>query len=253
MNIKDSVKETLVGDKLVSIFERQKELMEKYHHIESKSGLCQTEDCPVNLDDKRGQARLKDFSWRVTEEVAEAMEALPQMEEAFSRLNGLMSQASQASAIEFKEKVIEVQEEMDDIQLHFREELVDALHFLTEKTILEGITPIDIHNTLCGPIEQGEDMLDNLFLFAMTKGINPLNDEYANFITALGLTNNCLKNKPWKQTQMITDKVKYKELAINAWLAFIKLLLSAGLDSTSTADYYLKKSQVNAFRQRSNY
>lgn len=253
MNIKDSVKETLTGDKLVSIFERQKELMEKYHHIESNSGLCQTEDCPVNLDDKRGQARLKDFSWRVTEEVAEAMEAIPQMNEAFSKLNLLVTQASQAKAIEFKEKVIEVQEEMDDIQLHFREELVDALHFLTEKTILEGITPSDIHNTLCGPIEQNEDMLDNLFLFAMTKGVNSLNDEYANFITSLGLTNNCLKNKPWKQTQMITDKVKYKELAINTWLSFIKLLLVAGLDSTSTADYYLKKSQVNAFRQRSNY
>ena len=63
-------------ESLKAIFERQRELMEKYHDIELKSGLLQTEDCPVNLDDKRGQARIKDFSWRITEEVGEALDAI---------------------------------------------------------------------------------------------------------------------------------------------------------------------------------
>lgn len=58
----------------------------------------QTEDCPVNLDDKRGQARIKDFSWRITEEIGEALDAM----------------------------------ENESALLHFHEELVDGLHFLTE-------------------------------------------------------------------------------------------------------------------------
>ena len=75
MNITHAVDEEIHGDKLEAIFARQKELMEKYHDIELRSGLMQTEDCPVNLDDKRGQARIKDFAWRVIEEVGEALDA----------------------------------------------------------------------------------------------------------------------------------------------------------------------------------
>ena len=76
MNITHAKKETTNKESLRAIFDRQKELMEKYHDIEFKSGLMQTEDCPVNLDDKRGQARIKDFSWRITEEVGEALDAI---------------------------------------------------------------------------------------------------------------------------------------------------------------------------------
>ena len=75
MNINHATVEEFTGDKLQAIFTRQKSLMDKYHDIELRSGLLQTEDCPVNLDDKRGQARIKDFSWRVTEERGEALDA----------------------------------------------------------------------------------------------------------------------------------------------------------------------------------
>ena len=75
MNITHAKSEEVVGDRLVAIFTRQKELMSKYHDIEKRSGLMETEDCPVNLDDKRGQARIKNFSWRIIEEVGEALDA----------------------------------------------------------------------------------------------------------------------------------------------------------------------------------
>ena len=253
MNIKDFKAEQIEGDKLVAIFDKQKALMEKYHHIESASGLCQTEDCPVNLHDRKGQARLKDFSWRVTEEIAEAMEALPQMKELTDTFWTVISNSTEYTAEQIKEAADKYNQETDDINLHFLEELVDALHFLTEKTILEGITPQDIHSNLCGELKEGEDILDNLFKLATYQGIPSLNDAYADFITALGLTNNCLKNKPWKQSMMKTDVKKYNSLAIAAWYRFIRLLASAGLDSQLTADLYLRKNQVNAFRQRSNY
>ena len=104
MNITHAVEEEVIGDGLKAIFDRQKELMAKYHDIELRSGLMQTEDCPVKLDDKRGQARIKDFAWRVTEEVGEALDAYYQND-----------------------------------MVHFAEELIDGLHFLTELTILSGL------------------------------------------------------------------------------------------------------------------
>lgn len=257
MNIKDSVSEEIKGCKLIAIFNRQEELMEKYHHIEAKSGLCQTEDCPVNLHDMRGQARLKDFSWRVTEEVAEAMEALPQIARLIEEQDNL--DILTMNKEEYYDKMLKISQEIEDHLLHFKEELVDALHFLTEKTILEGLKPnslVTLVETLTHIeyVEDTEDYLDYLFRVAETIApIRGLEEEYADFITHLGLTCNCLKNKPWKQSQMATDTQKYFTQASKTWVHFIRLLIVSGLSPQSTADFYLKKSQVNKFRQRSNY
>jgi len=122
---------------LEAIFERQKELIEKYHPIEKKNGLLITEDMPVNLNDAKGQQRLKDFAWRVTEEIGEAM--------------------------------------------------------------------------------------------------------------------NCLKNKPWKQTQMETDVEHYYEELVDAFHFFVELCIISGLTAKDLCDIYFKKSEVNKFRQRSGY
>lgn len=137
MNVNDAEKEEVTGDKLEAIFIRQRELMEKYHPIEEQQGLLLTPDIPVNLHDPKGQARLKDFAWRVTEELGEAM--------------------------------------------------------------------------------------------------------------------NCLKNKPWKQTFMETDEAHYKEEIVDALHFFVELCILSGFDAESLTDMYLRKSQVNKFRQRSNY
>jgi len=140
MNIHDvdgPENKTIHGDMLKLIFQRQKELMEKYHPIEKSNGLLITEDCPVDLDDKKGQQRIKDFAWRVTEELGEAM--------------------------------------------------------------------------------------------------------------------NCLKNKPWKQTHMETDKEHFNEEIADAFHFFIELCILIGWDAEDLFNYYFRKSEVNKFRQRSNY
>lgn len=211
MNIKDAISEEVIKDPLEAIFDRQKELMDKYHEIEAKSGLLQTPDCPVNLDDKKGQARLKDFAWRITEELGEALDSLY----------------------------------VDKDRDHFKEELVDGLHFLTEFSILAGFTPakyLPSHNAL-------------EFLFNMPKAQYryTLESFVAKFIQKLGMTCNCLKNKPWKQSQMLTDKNLFYYRLMETWKAYFCILFYAFEDSNEVVETYLKKSQVNKFRQRSNY
>lgn len=212
MNITHAVKEEVVGDKLEAIFNRQKELMEKYHHIEARSGLLQTEDCPVNLDDKRGQARIKDFSWRVMEEFGEALDA----------------------------------KEDDE---HFAEELVDGLHFLTELTILSGVSIQELIKDLNGT----GDSLDVIYQNPILKSFNGLEVPFELvFVEEIAMMCNCLKNKPWKQTQMLTDKAQFTLRLKNVWRSYISVL-SKVMSPDDIVEVYLKKSQVNKFRQRSNY
>ena len=210
MNITHAKKEKTNKESLRAIFDRQKELMEKYHDIEFKSGLMQTEDCPVNLDDKRGQARIKDFSWRITEEIGEALDAI--------------ENESGESAL-----------------LHFHEELVDGLHFLTEMTILTGYN-LPEYTTLKDLIEEGS-----------YRDCYTLNDLVSDHVMYLGMMCNCLKNKPWKQSMMKTNKENfYKHLKL-VWSNYIAILTSQDLTEEEITDLYLRKSQVNQFRQRSNY
>lgn len=210
MNITHAKKEKTNKESLRAIFDRQKELMEKYHDIEFKSGLMQTEDCPVNLDDKRGQARIKDFAWRITEEIGEALDAI--------------ENESGESAL-----------------LHFHEELVDGLHFLTEMTILTGYD-LPEYTTLKDLIEEGS-----------YRDCYTLNDLVSDHVMYLGMMCNCLKNKPWKQSMMKTNKENfYKHLKL-VWSNYIAILTSQDLTEEEITDLYLKKSQVNQFRVRSHY
>ena len=192
--------------------------MAKYHHIEALSGLLQTEDCPVNLDDRRGQARIKDFSWRVMEELGEALDAKSYTD-------------------------------------HYQEELIDGLHFLTELTILAGrdyntIIPEDLPKF-------HSDHLEDLYETALTRidGLihTDLNHWVAQFVEQLAMMCNCLKNKPWKQSMMKTDREAFYGRLTNVWVCYMAILAMAGMKPTDIADTYLRKSQVNQFRQRSNY
>ena len=210
MNITHAKKEEVNKESLRAIFDRQKELMEKYHDIEFKSGLMQTEDCPVNLDDKRGQARIKDFNGRITEEIGEALDAI--------------TNESGESAL-----------------LHFHEELIDGLHFLTEMTILTGY---DITK---------DYTLSDLINLGTVRSSYTLNDLVSDHVMYSGMMCNCLKNKPWKQSMMKTNKENfYKHLKL-VWSNYIAILTSQDLTEEEITDLYLRKSQVNQFRVRSNY
>lgn len=224
MNINHAVEEKIEGDMLKAIFDRQKSLMSKYHDIELKSGLLQTEDCPVNLDDKRGQARIKDFSWRVTEELGEALDARNNNE-------------------------------------HYQEELIDGLHFLTELTILAGKdydtilstdTPLyDDEDHLRDLVENSKNLIQHSSRVYGSYTI--LNNWVSNFIEQLAMMCNCLKNKPWKQSMMKTDREAFYNRLTSVWCCYITILVVSGMEAEDIANVYLKKSQVNQFRQRSNY
>jgi len=185
--------EDLIG----AIFARQRELMDKYHHIESKNGLLQTPDVPVDLHDRFGQARIKDMAWRMTEEFTEATDAREHRE-------------------------------------HYLEELIDALHFLVELFILSDFHP--------------GGTLPQWFTNLAGQTAEPYQ-----VIERIGCACNTLKQKPWKSSHMLTDVAKFRSHLLEAWEAFVRLMITEGLTPEDVYDLYFRKSSVNAFRIRSNY
>lgn len=214
-------------DRLKLIFERQKELMEKYHDIEKANGLLQTPDVPVDLHDRRGQARIKDFAWRITEELAEAVWA--------------------------SEELAEEGPEWD--RVHVQEEVADALHFLVELAILAGVGPVRIIREFPQFIEPGRDSLNSLYNKARhtTHCSHTPEESFTKFIAQLGMVCHLLKNKPWKQSQMLTDIQMLEKRLSWAFVKFMAFCISINLDPDKLFDLYYRKSEVNKFRQRSNY
>lgn len=214
VNIKDFKAPEIKGDKLEAIFRRQKELMKKYHVIEAASGLLQTYNVPVDLNDAKGQARIKDFAWRCTEELMEGMDA-------------------------FQHKI------------HFEEEIADAFHFLVELVILSGFTATDMATHLA--LSGDEDKLDLLFDSYTHRITMTIKQTVLKFLTSLGMTCHLLKNKPWVQTQRLTDKKEFKIRLIYAFNEFMGICHAAKITSKTLYNLYFRKSDVNKFRQRSKY
>lgn len=63
----------------------------------------------------------------------------------------------------------------------------------------------------------------------------------------------CLKNKPWKQTMIETDINHFKEEMADALHFFVEACIIAGIDADELFSLYMRKSEVNKFRQRSKY
>lgn len=233
VNVNDMNVPRPTGDRLIMIFERQHDLVGRYRDIERKNkiGLGMIpEGYPFDIDDSQWQYLLKDYAWRITEEITESTE-------------------------------------VTNDGMHKREEAADALHFLVEMYLTIGFTAEDVfRGSHVGAIVDHTDMLGTVFLkrtgFLRTRDstkLVPTMDEkdqrsraYA-FIETIGCAMNCLKNKPWKTTQMETDVARFCSITIEAFGRWVDYAYSIGMDDHLAYDLYFRKSNVNKFRQRSNY
>ena len=120
MNIKDFKEVELpVGlCRLEAIFSQQHHLMDKYKDIEARNLGSSYPLCPVDMNSCQGQQKLKDYAWRITEEIGESMSSL-------------------------KNKPWKSTHVATDVD-HYREELADAFHFFVELCILSGIEADDL-------------------------------------------------------------------------------------------------------------
>jgi hypothetical protein len=68
------------------------------------------------------------------------------------------------------------------------------------------------------------------------------------------MAGNCLKNKPWKVDQKLTDIPKFTYWMNQSYLGIIIVCVKGfSMTGEDIYDMYFKKSEVNKFRQRSGY
>jgi len=113
-----------------------------------------------------------------------------------------------------------LQEEYHEIQMK------ELSHFEPDKT------PVDINSHL------GQDQIRQRFFWT---------------IIELGEAVDCLKNKPWKQSMVETDVDHFREEVADALHFFIEGCILAGITASELFSSYMRKSEVNKFRQRSKY
>jgi hypothetical protein len=89
--------------------------------------------------------------------------------------------------------------------------------------------------------------IDNRFVQYRIKDLN------SRSIEELMEAMNVLKNKPWKQSEVTTDKVHFYEELGDALHFYIELCITAGMTASDLARIYHRKAAVNDFRQESKY
>jgi hypothetical protein len=67
------------------------------------------------------------------------------------------------------------------------------------------------------------------------------------------MARNTLKNKPWKQTHMLTDTNQYENAMKKTAYALFTFLYFVGITKESVFHIYYKKNKVNQFRIKSKY
>lgn len=276
------------GRYLEKIYELQMNLINEYTKIEGNVAP------PININTKRSQVLLKDFTGRVIEELAEGYESLLQIDELMQK-NQLFRGAN------WNEK--DLRQVFNHLQ-NAGEEMADAMHFFVELLIYINIQPEDIDDWVNSKLPPSESLMEqNTIAKCMIRGNADIRNEYGEYnqrnmvdlidlytfdtwnshgdmvdvklfacgsrynrdlyksfkamlwdVTYhLNIARNFLKNKPWKQSQMMTNEEGYQEEVVKAFICMMGIFYEMGLDEESLYYLYFKKNQINAFRIRSSY
>lgn len=295
-DIKEEPIKVVGGKYLECIYSLQKKLLDHYIKIEG------IQSYPVDVNTKRSQVLLKDFTGRVIEELAEGYEALILVDELTTKNKLWFGQ--ELNTDDFVQTLNHLQ--------NAGEEMADAMHFMTELLIYANIQPEDIESYLNKWIDKNMSIMAynlsirklNTIAKAMSVGSLLIQTEYtfdyknSNLVDLVGLYNlvkdeegipnidvrflNCgrlynsekyrsfkpmmwdvtyhlniarnfLKNKPWKQSQMMTNEQQYQESLVKAFISMMGLFYMMGIDDENLFFLYFKKNMVNQFRIKSNY
>jgi len=249
------------------IFNLQMSLLDKYIGIESLPPY------PIDINTKEAQKLIKDFTGRIIEELGEGFESYLIMMDMFH-------------------KGVDEEKMIPQLQ-NFNEEISDALHFWLELMVYSNYGMEKIHEWMKHYIEIGylNEYLDPLETWLAIGGAlveqevahqkipcrwvikdHMLEDEFLRGGRQLGknrmdimkqylwdityhlqIARNTLKNKPWKQTEMMTDTNQYEYSMRKTTLALFKFFFFAGFTKESLYVIYYKKNLINQFRIKSKY
>lgn len=277
-DVKQEPKEITGGKYLENIYSLQKVLLDSYIGIEGLPNY------PIDVNTKRSQVILKDFIGRVVEELAEGYESHLEVVKIMDSVGENISLLSQEKYDMMISHLQNLNEEQADA-MHFMVELLiyaniqpeDIYSWVEKKAAEQNILlPKDKNNIISAAMhlgyEHGREDFDNQYYYFLPfessddvlkyipGGREYNREEVMNMrkslwdITyALNIARNCLKNKPWKQSGVMTNEILYQSLLVEAFVYMMGYYARLGIDSGSLYYLYFKKNMVNQFRIKSQY
>lgn len=290
MDIRDVKEEPQVvegGMYLEKIYELQKVLVDHYVKIEGLPPY------PISVNTKPSQIILKDFTGRVIEELAEGFESHLLIDELTSNnlywsdedgssndyqqmVNHLQNlNEEQADAMHFMtELMIYCNIQPDDIQAWI-DAYVKKYNF---NSINAGAPYVGTDgDVIANAIELGYAIFEGDLTLSregvnLVKYIDEVKLKYlpgARYLSMelmelsekllwrvtyhINISRNCLKNKPWKQSGVMTDETLYQSKVVEAFVYMMTYFGFIGMGSKEIYYLYFKKNMVNQFRIKSNY
>jgi len=119
---------------------------------------------------------------------------------------------------------------------------VRGYHIITQ----ELCTYYDIDYTMIQPITPGFNNMSDL--------IHEVESNHLWFIThQLNIARNLLKNRPWKNNQVMTKEVDYQEALVKAFIMYLGFLAINGFTPESLIGLFIRKKLLNDWRISTGY
>ena len=269
---------TLNGTCLEKIFQLQEDLMLGYLEVEDDFPKW-----PLDLRQKKNHHFIRDLMGRIIEELVEASNTYEELSEV------VLSNKKLAPG-QLSEILATCNEELSDA-LHFFIELLIFIT-IDEGSIKSYYKKCAEENLIPESIYDEDNILGTALGYAMfcnnkmglnlrgmnvkniqpetygfednncTKGFRNFHPEYLNNLVQINwflirklytAQNKNLKNKPWKKQESDVNVGIFQLDLMEAFLAFMQLVVYLGLDEMAVYEIYAKKNAINLERQKNNY
>lgn len=287
-NIKEEAPKVENGLFLEEIYELQRELMEGYiGKIEKDLPMY-----PIDVNSRKGQAVIKDMSARVIEEIGEGYESTGYALELLDKYGFNKDLLTQEDHQMLLNHLQNSNEEQADAIAFFIELMLycnilpEDIYGYVEKVILKKYTTNrKFNHNLDSLMDIGLAILQERFgditsylyrilddddfetkeeadhVFSYIPGYNCISDSFHDneakmaweVTYHLSVARNFLKNKPWKQTGVMTDEKALQSEIVIAFIEYMGYLRYCGFTGENLYVLRFKKHRVNQFRQKSNY
>lgn len=264
------------GETLANMFELQKAVMEHYISIEDLPRY------PMDLMIRTNQEKLKDFTYRIIEEMGECYQ---DMIIAYAHCTMNKPNESQVN--------IET----------FNEEIADVWHFMLEIMIFSGIEQAEIMQWMSDKVQENESLeailrtlnpLGSLLIYAqflndqddksypksMVDAYNVFKDDpdkpirnpqlqggrklsdniiettagfFWSYTHSLTLAMNCLKSRKWHTQDKVVNEILYKARIVESFVMLLRIMVYLGKGELSIFNSYYLKNLINQERIKTNY
>lgn len=282
MDIRDiKVEVPQVEDFLKAIFKYGTEQAQAYRSVEN------IPEGPIDINTSKNQAILKDFIGRVTEELAEGHESLIEVTDILEQvgfnkdlldtdqikaiLNGLQNaNEEQADALGFFVTLFNLANiSAEDIYSYYSVKGAGFDHSIDLSTLMSYGVSLQhrhkdvaiVHYSIFDPELVESVNQDYEKVLKYTPGFHSVSERKIRLneirlwlvVYYLNLARNVLKNRPWKQTQVMSKEDQFQEYLVLSFIYYLGYLATNNFTPEGLFELFYRKQQLNLWRISTNY